>query len=299
MDIEKIKTFYLVCKHGSVKNAAKDAFLTVSGINRQIASLEKELGHKLYDTIKQRIVLTSKGKVFYDSIKPLLTDYKLVQERLASEDEIAGKISISSTNAIVNMSLIEFMPKLMDLYPALNIELISRQSMPDFLTGETDIAIMPKPASTEYLNCTYIKTFKNKLHASLDYIEKFGEPKTIEDLKHHRLIDYTAFTPNTNINIAELDKLNFHLNLQNQTLQPKLTVNSGYASKIAIDKGLGIGIMSDTFSNASHLKTILPDLEGPEIHIYLTTLQTISELPKIKAVSEFLIKEMRNQFVRQ
>jgi DNA-binding transcriptional LysR family regulator len=51
-----------------------------------------------------------------------------------------------------------------------------------------DIAIRPYDADAKGVYQEPLFTLEKKLYASQDYLEKHGAPKTVEDLKNHRLI---------------------------------------------------------------------------------------------------------------
>jgi len=56
--------FEAAARHESFTHAAKELFLTESAISRQIATLESNLGVRLFVRAKQRVVLTRAGRIY-------------------------------------------------------------------------------------------------------------------------------------------------------------------------------------------------------------------------------------------
>ncbi len=64
--LKQLKGFVTVAKHQSIKKAADELNLTHGAISTQIASLEKQLGCKLFDRTPKKIELNESGKKLYE-----------------------------------------------------------------------------------------------------------------------------------------------------------------------------------------------------------------------------------------
>ena len=73
MNLKKLIAFRAVLQSNSITGAADKIGLTQSGVSRLITSLEQELEFPLFNRIKGRIQVTSRGKNFFKEIEPLLS----------------------------------------------------------------------------------------------------------------------------------------------------------------------------------------------------------------------------------
>ena len=64
--------FEAAARHESFTHAARELFLTESAVSRQIASLESNLGVRLFVRSKQRVVLTRAGKLSGTQVRRIL-----------------------------------------------------------------------------------------------------------------------------------------------------------------------------------------------------------------------------------
>ena len=61
--------FESAARHQSFTSAAAELSLTESAISRQIASLENQLGHKLFNRTKKRVILTKAGLLYSKQVR--------------------------------------------------------------------------------------------------------------------------------------------------------------------------------------------------------------------------------------
>jgi LysR family transcriptional regulator, glycine cleavage system transcriptional activator len=67
-----LMAFEAAARHESFTHAAKELFLTESAISRQIATLEANLGVRLFVRVKQRVVLTRAGRLYGTQVRRAL-----------------------------------------------------------------------------------------------------------------------------------------------------------------------------------------------------------------------------------
>ena len=63
-NIKRLKAFVAVAESGSVTEAANRLALTQSGVSRQIAAMEEEVGFALFDRVRGRLSVSQKGAAF-------------------------------------------------------------------------------------------------------------------------------------------------------------------------------------------------------------------------------------------
>jgi DNA-binding transcriptional LysR family regulator len=76
-----LKFFDAIRRHGSVREAARQLFIDSSALNRQLLSLEAEVGTPLFGCLSRGQKLTPAGEIFARYVITVLQD----EERLAGE----------------------------------------------------------------------------------------------------------------------------------------------------------------------------------------------------------------------
>ena len=63
MELRTLEYFLAVAREGNISNAAKALHITQPTLSRQLAALEDELGHLLYQRNRKGIELTEQGVI--------------------------------------------------------------------------------------------------------------------------------------------------------------------------------------------------------------------------------------------
>lgn len=72
MDIRQLRYFVSVAKHLSFTRAAQECFVVQTTMTHQIAALEKELGVRLFERTKRKVLLTPEGEAFLPEAKTII-----------------------------------------------------------------------------------------------------------------------------------------------------------------------------------------------------------------------------------
>lgn len=98
MDLRHLRTFVTVAEQGTVSKAALRLGIAQPALSRQIADLETELGVKLFDRIRRRLVLTGEGVQILSESRTILSSVSALGERarlLRRAD--AGVLKVAAT----------------------------------------------------------------------------------------------------------------------------------------------------------------------------------------------------------
>lgn len=286
MNIEKLKSFYYTVKLGSVKNAAEYTGLSISGLTRQIASLEEELDHKLFNNIHQRLVLTSKGELLFDRVSQILSDIDSTLKALDEDDmEVKGDITISTTNSIAVLSLMDYLAGFLREYPQLNVSILGNDTEHDLIVREADVAIRPFMEKGVGLKQEFLQTYEMNLYASEDYAKKYGLPKEVEDLENFSIIAHSDSPA------PAFRDINWHLKFFKTPKKPHIKINSGAGILRAVENNLGIGPISNEGAAISRVPLIrvLPDFEGPKVDIFFIYPDALRSSARVMALRNYFL----------
>ena len=256
-----------------------------SNISKMIEALENELGVALTFVQGKKILLTKEGHLLYPRAKNMVYNYEhfisLYKKEIAEGNEL---IKINTTNSYSSTWLPPLLKAFNKLHDNFSFEITGTDSTPVFFESTIDVAIRPFIENQENLIQKRIKTFKMALRGSEAYIEKYGLPQTVEDLKDHKII---SFDTNSS---GPFNFFNWHLQFLPSDFKPFIKVNSGIGMMKMVENGLGIAPVSHEGVELSSAKliTILPELESPSVDIFFIYQKYMEKSEKINLLCDFL-----------
>lgn len=154
MDKLNCNVFLTVVETGSFKSAADVLGYTQAGISYIINALEDELGLKLFYREHGGVRLTSDG----ENLLPLIRDIDVAERTLKDKvNDIkglrAGKVRVSTYNAVAIHWLPGIIRTFKERYPAIDIEIISREDNQEnermIFSREVDCGFLPEVPSSD------------------------------------------------------------------------------------------------------------------------------------------------------
>lgn len=263
--IDKMKTFCTLMEHKTLVEAAKVTKLSVSGVQRQITALEKEVGVKLFEKQNKLLKATHDGDVFYQHCLKILAKYEAALQEVGKKpDELMGELTINATTSSVASFLVSDLSQFIRDNPKIRFVIAADDRPIRQLKSECDVFIRPKDSDSPEYEQKFLKTFFFKLYASKDYIKNHGRPETIEDLNKHRIIVYDK------ISALWFNDMNWHLSSLPKDYRDLVFINSGLGILKAIEGSVGIGVISDYGSSENDaLVDLFPSLPPYTVDIHL------------------------------
>jgi DNA-binding transcriptional LysR family regulator len=182
-----------VVKSRSFALAARSLNMSQSGVSRAIARLEERLGVRLLERTTRAVALSEEGRRLYEQIAPLLSGLEEAAASVATAKvAVRGTLRVNMDPFISQLILGPQLSQFLKQFPALKIELITRDRLGDLVAEGFDLAIRfgePRPSAlvARKLLDTRVVTV-----ASPAYLKKAGRPIHPSELEEgrHRLIDF-------------------------------------------------------------------------------------------------------------
>ena len=146
-----MRTEYIICaveaaEAGSMHAAAKKLFLTQPSVSSAIASLENELGFKLFDRTKNGVVPTALGRVFVDDAKPVIQfaqRWSAVFSGVSENSDFQGEVTVSDSGDVGNTLLSDLAEQFSAQHPRVRMRFIRvPQILQSLNTGSFDISLL-------------------------------------------------------------------------------------------------------------------------------------------------------------
>ena len=267
MDWDKLRIFYSVALSKSLTKAGESLNLSQSAVSRQISALEERMGIALFHRHARGLMLTEQGEILYRTVAEMVSKLQVTEHALAEATaKPKGPFKLTSPAAFTNLWLSRLMKEFTDLYPEIDVTLMSEDRELDLTRREADAAIRFYPAKHPDLVQKSLMTLHNSLFASADYLQTHGTPRSLADLKKHKLLGFedSLASPFQEVNwlfdLPEVKKLG---------LKPFFKVNSLLSLRVAVKQGMGIAALPDYMMyRARHISRVLPELHGPTTEAY-------------------------------
>jgi len=289
MDWDKLRIFHAVADAGSFTHAGETLHLSQSAVSRQISSLEDSLNVRLFHRHARGLILTEQGELLYRTVHDVFAKLTMVEARLSdSHEQPQGPLKIATTVGLGSLWLTPRISEFIDLYPDIEVTLITTDEELDVSMREADCAIRLTPPTQADLIQRRLTRVHTHVFASPEYLQARGMPERVRDLAHHKIITYdeerTMAAPNLNW------LLNAVRDATNEEPHKVLTLNNLYGVLRAVEAGVGMAGLPDFLAReAKNLVRVLPELEGPGNDAYFVYPEELRNSQRIGVFRDFLL----------
>lgn len=293
LDWDKLRIFHAAAEAGSFTHAAEKLHLSQSAISRQVSALEMDIGAKLFHRHARGLILSEQGEILYQTAHEVLMKLESVKNRLTETRELpSGKLRVTTTVGFGQGWLTEKVQEFQNLYPDVQVQLILDNEELDVNMRQADCAIRLRQPQQADLIQRRLFTVHFHIYASPTYLARHGEPKTLEDLDHHRIITFGEPAPNY---LRDVNWLEHAGRTPENRRMAHLQINNMPAVRRATLNGAGISLLPDYMVNRD-LALVKLDIPAdiPTFDSYFCYPEEMRNAAKLKAFRDFLITKARN-----
>lgn len=235
--LSAMQVFVRVAELASFTKAAEQTGIQKGGISTAIQQLESQMGARLLHRTTRKVQLTQDGQIFYERCKDLLAEFDEVDAMFQqASTPINGRLRVDMPINIARNLVIPNLPVFMSQHPDLQIELSSTDRRVDIVAEGFDCLIRVGNLADSGLIARPLGHLKLVNCVSPSYIQKYGEPLSIEDLDKHLIVDYA---PVLGAKAPAWEYFNSEKYIQVR-MKAAITVNSTDTYSAACLAGLGI-----------------------------------------------------------
>ena len=291
MDWDKLKIFYAVAEAGSFTRATINLNLSQSAISRQIQSLEEDLKVQLFERHARGLTLTENGEYVFKTAHEVISKLKDVETSLSDQkNKPTGKITITTVRSFGTHWLTPRIQEFMQLNPNIEVELIFDDKELDLSTRQADIGIfMRRPKQLNYIQRKLVD-INYYIYGSNKYLEKYGIPKTVNDLNKHRFISFGKGAPSPVFNPDWALRLGVKDNKKRKSI---MKVNSVMGLLLAVESGVGLAALPEYLvSSSNNVIKVLPNSAGPITEAHFVYPQSLKNIARVQAFRNFLYSKI-------
>lgn len=192
MDTKLLTQFVDVARLGSFAEVARLHNCDPSQVSRAIATLEQQLGVRLFQRSTRSLALTEAGSRYLARVSPVLEELAFAENEAKAQNQApSGVLRITASTAFGQVCLLPVLPEFYRRYPDIELELQLTDQNLDLLARNIDIALRLAPSFNSDLVGQKLFDTHYRVCASPSYIARKGVPKTPDELAQHRCITMT------------------------------------------------------------------------------------------------------------
>ncbi len=285
--LTSMQVFEKVAKHNSFSAAAENMGLSKAMVSKHIASLENSLDVLLLNRTTRRLSLTESGAAYLERVKNILADIEETELAVSSlSSEPRGTLKLTAPTSFGAFHLARAIGGYNQIFPQVQIEMFLTERLHDLAEDGLDLAIHVGHLEDSSLIAKRLASTRMVVCGSPAYFEKYGLPKTPEDLVDHKCL---IFSPRTPANEWSFKKDNKQFNVR---VSGDIRSNIGDALRIASMQDSGLiqlpTYMTGLDIKAGRLQVVLEDYEPPESPINALYLHRKHLSAKVRTFVDYL-----------
>ena len=138
--LNALKAFEAAARHESFTRAAQELFVTQGAVSHQVKALEQELGLKLFNRERQRLVITEAGRDYLNVVRDAFDRISLGTERLLQRQN-TGVLTVSTSPDFAAKWLVHRLGHFVEAHPDIDLRVSASLHHVDFAREEVDLAV--------------------------------------------------------------------------------------------------------------------------------------------------------------
>ena len=278
--------FVAIVDEGGLAAAGRRLHISPAMMSKRLARLEERLGTRLVHRTTRRLALTPAGERLHADLRGILAALDEAERRVSGTSAIvAGPLRITAPTSFGRMHLAPWLPRFMDAHPRVDLTINLSDDFADLIDTRADLAIRITADPGPGLAARRLATNRRILCAAPAYLDRYGTPATLADLKNHRLLaadgqmPWRLVGPNGPVTVEGRS----HVRTNSSEVVRELTLaGGGIALRSLWD-------ISDALARGD-VRQIVPDHEGSaDVGLFAVQLPQHNPPAAITAFVDFLV----------
>lgn len=282
---EDVRIFLEVVRAGSLNSASTGARHAQSTVSRRMAELERDLKVQLFHRLSHGVKLTATGEAILPHALEMERAARLIETKAGDEAEMTGGIRLWATDGVSGYWLPPRMSGFHARYPGVVVEVLASQQPPDISRMEADIVVSWRRPTHPDLVALGENRMILRPCASRAYLEAYGVPLTLADLRRHRICEHLHYP-------RDGDWAPWAEVLRNHPMVCCRT-NSSMTLGEVTKHGVGVSMQPISVVDREPNLTLL-DLDGFEatMTFWLVAHRETKDVPRMRALIEYIRREL-------
>lgn len=138
--LNALKAFEAAARHESFTRAAEELSVTQGAVSHQVKALEEELGIKLFNRERQRLVITGAGRDYLAVVRDALDRIAVGTERLMQRQR-SGALTVTTSPDFAAKWLVYRLGGFAEAHPEIDLRISATMHHVDFAREDVDLAV--------------------------------------------------------------------------------------------------------------------------------------------------------------
>jgi DNA-binding transcriptional LysR family regulator len=190
---DAMRLFTRVVDRRSFTQAAHDLDLPRSTATQVIQQLEQRLGVRLLQRTTRTVRPTLDGEAYYRRCLAILDDIEDAEGAFSGAVP-RGMLRVEVQGTIARHFVLPGLPRFLELYPEIEIAMSESDRWVDIVREGVDCVLRYGALPDSDLVARTVTTLERITCASPAYLDKYGRPKTLDDLAGHCAVSLRSIT---------------------------------------------------------------------------------------------------------
>lgn len=187
--LDDLRLFCVVVRNRSFAETARELGISKAVVSKRIALLEGAVQERLFHRTTRNVSLTAQGEIVHQWAQRILEDVDLMGEAISREKAApSGLLRICSSTGFGRSRLAPALSEMARQFPQLEIQVELLDRPVDLVDEGFQLDIRIGQVREGNVIKRRIARNRRVLCAAPAYLERFGVPRCLEDLKAHRCI---------------------------------------------------------------------------------------------------------------
>lgn len=274
---------------GSYTAAARSLAVSPSAVSKSVRRLESRLGLTLFNRTTRSLVLTPEGIDLHERALRLLKEAEdIEQAAVAARSQPAGTLKIAAPASLGAQVLAPALPRFLQMYPTLSIDLRLDDRYVDLVAEGVDVAVRVGVPEDTRLISRLLAPLRVCAFASPTYLTRRGTPHSLEELVEHDCVNFRYQSSGQSL------RWPFRIGEHVVEVVPEARIvidtSDGVAAVLAAGGGIGIAttFVAAPYVRRGELIPVLPQHATARSNIMALWPESRRGSPRVKAFVAFL-----------
>ena len=233
--IEAMTVFVTAVDEGSLSAAGRRLSMPLATVSRKLSDLEHHLGARLLTRSTRRLVLTESGHEYLAACRDILARIaEAEQHAVGAYASAKGELIVAAPLVFGRLHIAPLVSHYLEQHPQVDVRLVLSDRNANLVEDHIDIALRIGSLPDSSLVATRLGEITRVVCASPAYLQRFSEPASPEDLRHHQCVTFEGLSsPSTWSFPSKRGTVRV-------PVHSRLTVNTADAAIAAVSAGLGL-----------------------------------------------------------
>ncbi|WKK15704.1 LysR family transcriptional regulator [Achromobacter insolitus] len=254
---QEMQVFVRIAERGSFSKAAEDLQIPRPTVTNLVKRMEARLGARLLERTTRQVRLTHDGEAHYRRCVRLLADLEEADGAFLDTSP-KGLLRVNAQGTLTRFFVMPGLPAFLERYPDIVLQLGEDDRLVDLVREGVDCVLRTGVLQDSSLAGRQIALMPQVTVASPAYLERFGEPRRLEDLESHQAVNYLSSATGRGL------PLDFTVEGRNVQVRPRAVVSVTGAELYTSAARAGLGLVQvpryrvERELAAGELKIVLP-----------------------------------------